>query len=87
MSAVGLAQFMVLAKMRAALVLPTPRGPQNRYAWASCPRMMEFLRVWTMLSWPIRDSKESGRYFLADTIYCDISYLFSQVYKCTHYFA
>ena len=32
MDAAGLAQFMVFAKMRAALVLPTPLGPQNRYA-------------------------------------------------------
>jgi len=30
---------------------------------------MEFFRVLAMLSCPIRDSKESGRYFLADTIY------------------
>ena len=29
-SAVGEEQLMVLAKMRAALVLPTPRGPQKR---------------------------------------------------------
>ncbi len=29
-SAVGLAQLMVFAKMRAHVVLPTPRDPQNR---------------------------------------------------------
>ena len=30
----GLRQLMVLAKIRAQEVFPTPLGPQNRYAWA-----------------------------------------------------
>lgn len=81
MSADGLAQLIVFAKIRAALVFPTPLGPQNRYACANWPLRMEFLRVLTILSWPMSDSKESGLYFLAETIYCDITY------KCTYYFA
>ena len=76
MSGPGLEQLIVFAKIRAALVLPTPLGPQNRYACASWPLRIEFLRVLAILSWPIRDSNESGRYFLADTIYCDIGVTF-----------
>ncbi len=30
MSGVGVRQFMVLAKIRAQVVFPTPLGPQNR---------------------------------------------------------
>ena len=50
MSGPGCEQFIVLAKMRAVLVLPTPRGPQNRYACASWPLRMEFFRVLAILS-------------------------------------
>ena len=67
---------MVLAKILAALVFPTPLGPQNSYAWASWPLAIEFFSVLTMFSWPTRDPKESGLYFLAETIYCDILFLF-----------
>ena len=69
MSGPGLEQFIILAKMRAVVVLPTPRGPQNRYACASCPLFMELDSVFAIVSWPISVSKESGLYFLADTIY------------------
>ena len=31
-SAVGVMQLIVLAKIRAQVVFPTPRGPQNKYA-------------------------------------------------------
>lgn len=44
----GFRQFILFAKIRAQVVLPTPRGPQNRYAWASCPRSIAFLRVEVM---------------------------------------
>ena len=73
MSGDGLEQFMALAKILAVVVLPTPRGPQNRYACANCPLMMEFFRVLAILSWPIRVSNVSGLYFRADTIYCVIN--------------
>ena len=72
MSGPGLRQLMDLAKILAVVVFPTPRGPQKRYAWASCPRRMEFFRVLAMFSWPMSDSKVSGLYFLADTINCSI---------------
>jgi hypothetical protein len=32
MSGPGFKQFIVLAKIRAQVVLPTPLGPQNKYA-------------------------------------------------------
>ena len=35
---------------------------------------MEFDSVLAIVSWPIRVSKESGLYFLADTIYSLIDY-------------
>ncbi len=35
---------------------------------------MEFDSVLAIVSWPIRVSKESGLYFLADTIYSLIEY-------------
>ena len=73
-SAEGFIQFIVFAKMRAVLVLPTPRGPQKRYAWANCPLLMEFLRVVAMLSWPIRERKLLGLYFRADTINFSITH-------------
>jgi len=77
MSAEGSEQLIIFAKIRAVVVLPTPRGPQKRYACASWPLRIEFLRVWAILSWPINVPKESGLYFLAETIYCDISVLWS----------
>lgn len=77
----GLAQLMTFAKMRAALVLPTPLGPQNRYACASCPLKTEFLRVWAMLSWPISEENDAGLYFRADTIYSDIVSIFDILTK------
>ena len=64
----GLEQLIIFAKIRAVVVLPTPLGPQNRYACASCPLLMELDSVRAILSWPSRVSNESGLYFLADTI-------------------
>ena len=49
-SAEGLEQLIIFAKIRAVVVLPTPRGPQKRYACANCPRRIEFLSVWAILS-------------------------------------
>ena len=65
----GSEQLIIFAKIRAVVVFPTPRGPQNRYAWASCPRLIELDSVRAIVSWPISVSKESGRYFLAETMY------------------
>ena len=68
-SAVGCSQLMVLAKIRAHVVLPTPRGPQKRKAWASLPLAMAFFSVVVSASCPTTDEKDIGRYFLAETWY------------------
>ena len=60
-------QFTALATRRAAVVLPTPRGPVKRKAWASRPRASAFERVRTTCSWPVISAKVCGRYFLART--------------------
>src|SRR5574344_1101997 len=70
----GLRQFIDLAKILAIEVFPTPRGPQNRYACANCPLMMELRRVVAIFSCPIRESNVFGLYFLADTMNCSIPY-------------
>ena len=36
-SAPRLVQFSALARMRAVVVLPVPRGPEKRYAWPTRP--------------------------------------------------
>ena len=61
-------QFSALAKMRAVLVFPVPRGPTKRYACASrfCP--MAFFSVRTMCSCPTISSKVCGRYLRAKTV-------------------
>src|SRR3954468_23198756 len=41
-SAEGFSQLMVLARIRAQVVLPTPRGPQNKKACASWRFFMAF---------------------------------------------
>ena len=82
MSSEGLEQLIIFAKIRAVVVLPTPRGPQKRYAWASCPLRIEFLRVWAILSCPIRVPNESGLYFLAETIYWLIYCYICRCYIC-----
>ena len=66
-------QLIVLAKIRAQDVLPTPRDPQKRYACARRSVTMAFLSVAVRAGWPTTDAKVDGRYFLADTIYCSMS--------------
>jgi hypothetical protein len=68
-SGVGLVQLMTLAKIRAQVVLPTPRGPQKRYAWASFPLATAFFSVVVRACCPTTASNDEGRYFLAETIY------------------
>jgi hypothetical protein len=60
-------QLTALATRRAAVVLPTPRGPVKRKAWASRPRASAFERVRTTCSWPVISAKVCGRYFRART--------------------
>ena len=38
-------QFMALARIRAMVVLPVPRGPEKRMAWATRPARMALVRV------------------------------------------
>src|SRR5678815_3009677 len=61
-------QLMVLASMRAQVVLPTPRGPQNKNAWASWLLRMAFLRVVVICDCPTTVEKFWGLYLRAETI-------------------
>src|SRR5438445_2874057 len=61
-------QLSAIARIRAAVVLPTPRGPAKRYPcatrfWATAPRSAA--PTW---SWTMRSAKRRGRYFLARAI-------------------
>ena len=60
-------QLMVRARMRAQVVLPTPRGPVKRKAEAKCLLRMAFLSVSVTASWPTTVSKVAGRYLRALT--------------------
>src|SRR6202007_737343 len=67
-SSVKLKQLMVLAKIRAQVVLPTPRGPQNKKACAKCLLFIAFFNVLVMELCPTTVSNVAGRYLRADTI-------------------
>ena len=67
-SGVGARQLIVRANMRAQEVLPTPRGPQNRYAWASRPEEIEFFSVAVRFFCPTTVANDAGRYLRALTI-------------------
>src|SRR5262249_14589385 len=58
-----------LARMRAALVLPTPRAPVNRKAWCTRFWAMALDRVRATWSWPTSSEKRCGRYLRARTRY------------------
>ena len=81
---VGWRQLMVLAMIRAQVVLPTPRGPQNRKACAKVLLRMAFFKVDVMDSCPTTVSKVAGLYFLADTTKFSISFFF-KVDKSTNF--
>src|SRR5581483_2079362 len=61
-------QLMVLARIRAQVVLPTPLGPQNKNAWASWLFLIAFFSVLVICCWPTTVSKVAGRYLRAETI-------------------
>jgi hypothetical protein len=63
----GVRQFIVLAKIRAHVVFPTPRGPQKRNACASCSFLIAFFKVVVMWLCPTTVLKFCGLYFLAET--------------------
>src|SRR4051794_4385713 len=60
-------QLIVFARMRAQVVLPTPRGPQNKNACANWLFLIAFFSVVVICCWPTTVSKVCGRYFLAET--------------------
>lgn len=70
-------QFIVLAKILAQVVLPTPRGPQKRYEWANFPLEIAPFRVLTRDSCPTTEEKVDGLYFLAETIKFSMLQLFT----------
>src|ERR1051326_1107494 len=78
---VMLKQLMVLASMRAQVVFPTPRGPQNKKACARCLLLMAFFKVEVMLCWPTTVSKVAGRYLRADTTKSLIKMMLEHKYK------
>src|SRR5688572_19225009 len=54
-------QLMALARMRAVDVLPVPRGPTNRYAWASRSPVTARRSVVKIGSWPTSSPKRCAR--------------------------
>src|SRR4051794_4095684 len=62
-------QLRHLARMRAVEVLPVPRVPQNRYAWAIRPVAIAFLSVRATWSCPMTSSNVVERYRRARTVY------------------
>src|SRR6478736_9544168 len=66
-SGVKFVQLMVLAKIRAQVVLPTPRGPQNKNACARWLLVIAFFNVVVMWRCPTTLSNVLGRYFRAET--------------------
>jgi hypothetical protein len=69
-------QFTALARILAAEVFPTPRGPEKRYAWAIRPALIEFFIVDTTNSCPTRSSKRPGRLRVAVTSYAILRELY-----------
>ena len=55
------------ARMRAVVVLPTPRTPVRTHACGMRPDSNAFETVRTIASWPTRSSKVEGRYLRAST--------------------
>ena len=67
-SAVGpFTQFKARARMRAVVVLPTPRGPAKTNACARRPLASALRSVLVTACWPTTSSKVFGRHFRAMT--------------------
>ncbi len=60
-------QLRLLARIRAIVVLPTPRVPVSRYAWWMRPRDNEFASAVTTCSCPDSSAKDIGRHLRART--------------------
>jgi hypothetical protein len=57
--------LIAAARRRAVVVLPTPLGPENRYAWASRSDETAFVRARTISSCPTTSANVRGRHFRA----------------------
>src|SRR2546430_16808825 len=55
-------QLIALASRRAVVVLPVPRVPENRYAWATRSVAMAPRSARAVASWPTRSPKLCERY-------------------------
>ena len=66
-SEVPCSQLSALARIRAMEVLPTPRGPVKRYAWAARPVLRALERVRETWPCPVTSSNRCGRYLSANT--------------------
>ena len=53
-------QLRALARMRAVVVLPTPRAPEKRKAWPMRPEARAFLSVRVTVACPTTSSKVCG---------------------------
>ena len=81
-SGVGCKQLIVLAMIRAQVVLPTPVGPQKRKACARVLFLMAFCRVEVMACCPTTLWNVAGLYLRADTMKFSIcTQLFIQLVK------
>jgi hypothetical protein len=60
--------LIVLARIRAQVVLPTPRGPQNKNACANWLFLMAFLSVVVICDCPTTVLKFCGLYLRAETM-------------------
>ena len=54
-------QLSALATIRASDVLPVPRGPTKRRAWASLPVLVALRSAVTVASWPTMPAKVCAR--------------------------
>src|SRR4029079_17166515 len=62
-------QFSDLARILAVDVLPTPRAPVNRYAWATRFEAMALRSAWAIISCPTTSPNDCGRKRRARTVY------------------
>src|SRR3990172_7963752 len=77
-----LAQLRAFARIRAVVVLPTPRTPANRNAWAMRFCWIAWVRVRVTVPCPTRSSKTLGRYLSASTSYVIVVVLESRGPGC-----
>ena len=62
-----ISQFKHFAKIRAMVVLPTPRVPVNKYAWCKRPRSKALVSARDTWFCPTNSLKLRGRYLRAST--------------------